>query len=112
MRIKIPVVFVMLLFLSSCFPMIQQPQTPVQKLAYAKATITGVNNGVAELLRNKVISLSTAREYRDSIRIVRPMISAYEVSVKTGNLSNEARQWKAINGILIELNNYLMEANK
>jgi len=113
MKRKILVLFVMLLFLSSCIPMMnQQPQTPIQKLAYAKATITGVNNGVASLLRSKAISISAAKEYRVNIQTVRALLVTYEISVKSGDLSTEAQQWKAINVILDELNKYLQEAQK
>jgi hypothetical protein len=115
MKVKIVLTLFVVLFLVSCMGTVSintEELTPTQKIAYTKATITGTNTGVASLLRSGAINLITAKEYRSKAREAQSLLLVYSTAVSSGDTTTAEAQWLLINNLLIQLNQYLMEANK
>jgi hypothetical protein len=113
MKVKIVLTLFVVLFLVSCIASINVEElTPDQKIAYTKATIIGTNTGVASLLRSGSINLITAKEYRSKAREAQSLLLVYSTAVSSGDTTTAEAQWLLINNLLIQLNQYLMEANK
>lgn len=94
---------------------IQVPETTDGKILYAKTTLTGLNNGMADLVRNKVVDVETAKKYEVQANEAALLIKVAERALLMGEEQNALTAWSSVNVILIELNQYLlnsMEAQK
>lgn len=89
---------------------IEVPETTDGKILYAKTTLTGLNNGMADLVRSKVVDVETAKKYESRALEAAAMIRIAEKALAEGKEQNALSSWGAVNVILIELNQYLLNS--
>lgn len=112
MKRKILVLAVAMIFLMSCASMMVVPKTGEQRIAYVKATLTGLNNSAASLVKAGTLSTEDAKQYEKEALKVKMLVSYAEISLKKGDDTVIFQRWNDINNLLVELNKYLLERSK
>jgi len=105
---KIWIVLLTAALFAGCATM-PSPETMNQKIAYAKATATGINTSVVQLLNADIITLDDAIRYRDMVRRVRTLLDAAGNYTVLGEQALAASSWTDANQMLLEINGILVE---
>jgi len=96
--------------MQACATITVDPQTTDEKVVFYRATLTGIYNTTADYTERKLISKEFASTVLHRGSQVETMIDLFETS--TGELDGRKKLAVAINQILIELNNELIERGR
>ena len=110
-RLNLLLIGFFILGLSACAT-IPVPQSPAQKIAYVKATLSGLNNSAVQLLQTGQIDVQTAKDYEKRALEAKEIISLAEKALAIGDNAGAMSQWELANRVLIELNQYLLERSQ
>jgi len=105
---KIIVGLLLALIFAGCATM-PTPKTTGQKIAYAKATVTGINTSIIQLLNADAITLDEAKKYRDTTGRIRILLNAADNYLSLGEQALAADSWADANQLLLEINGILLE---
>lgn len=105
MKKAIPLILICLLFtscatLSNMFP---APETPEEKIVYAKIVIKAASYSVGDLLDAKLMTSSQAKEYRIQKDRAKKTLTLYQLYINQGKMISANDQWRLLDTVLDEL---------
>jgi len=105
--ISITMVLGLMFLIIGCMPAVQ-PQTAKQKIAYAWATLTGLNKSAEALISAGAISVEDAEEYEGQALEARAVLRVADLYLKTGQETEALDSWQTVNVLLLHMNEYLL----
>ena len=92
-------------FLMSCAQMgIKAPETIQDRINMSKATLTGMNDSVTQLLQAGLISKKDAQDYLRQSQGVRGILGNAQLLLIAKDRQTAMDKWAEANALLIELN--------